>query len=263
MTIQEKARLLFDDHALRTRTRGKERVLTSEEEDTIIKDCREKRQINELNRLGSCNVATGLALSMLFSSTLQFELTVAHLGSLVVSMTLKSQAKDTLYELMDLLARKAPELMMEAGELHNLKYEEEKKFEIFEDFNENPDVFQPNRLIQRAFTSVFNAYKSLKQGLYILEFIEKTGGMSFIVREGDQEVVDDAQAALVRFEKMDGWLQIMEVFRKCYENKLMEGVIFESLVFQKLMLDPAPILELSQQEKEEAEEIISWHIKNI
>lgn len=262
MTLKQKAQLLFDDHALRTRTRGQEHVLSSEEEEVLIADCRKKNQIAELNRLGSYNMATGLALSCLSTVMVELELTIARMGGVLGIMTSRARASDVFESVMDVVSKKAPKLLREIEAKFPPAWTEEEDCAILEEVGEGTGMYRPSSTLQKGFVACLNTYKTLKQGVFIFELIQEKAGMDFMKTESDRKIIDDAKTGLKRFEDMEDWLAVMKVFRSYYEAHLMDGVEFKEVKFQKLMIEPDSVLELSEEEKIEMEEVLEWQLKH-
>lgn len=257
MTLKEKAQLLFADTDLQRATNGQEKLLTPEEEAEVMRDCREKREMDKLNYLIVLhNLTTELLLGTLATFT-ELQLRESSINALVLLWSAKHQQDRWMDGLFLLFTgRLDGQLFKELEELRE-KYSIEKGIELFEDKKDHNERLEPNRQLQSAFSTAFKAYQDLRQFLYMIECVERLGDMNF-VGSSDSDILVAARAEMSRFENFEDFMQVIEIFRTSSPDELF----FSDSLFKEMVLNPKSFFNFSEEEKTRIEAQVQRMIKN-
>lgn len=246
MTLRDKAKLLFADRNLRGDTEGKERLLTSEEEDAIVKDCQEKHQIDELNRLNSLYNLSIFAMIDVQTNTLRLKHALTRIHFFSMSMYLKGRVDDAS------LSERASKSL---GAMYDLfsPSDEEPEFVSQKDKVAFYTTREPNTFLQKFYATAVECCIDLKKALYTVEHIIKLANMDFLHTRGNLQVAE-SKAAISDFEEDDGIFKgFLEIYRQFIKMGLMRSENFEQPTFLALLTTSQNLTFLSDAEKSEVE----------
>lgn len=268
MSFHDKAKMLFADYKLQYDTDNKERVLTPEEENDIVKNCREKNEIAELNKLIDLYNMIGFVAIDINTAILNLRVVVGHVNMLVLAMMLSRWANEDLEKMVYLIrSKKGKEFKELATEIAKNKRGifQASLYAFFDPSDEEPesnnpkeqqDFFEkrePNLSIQKVLCRAVSALKHLKKTVYIIDYICKKGGIDFVCKR-HQEILDEAKKEMEEFESLDGFLRIVNVYSRIHKDGLMRQENLTEPVFLKLLIDPKAILALTEQDKRAQEQ---------
>lgn len=232
MRVEDKAKLLFADRNKKAETQGKERLLTPDEEEALIRDAQDLHQINELNRLNKLfNMATFMMLDIQ-TAYLHFKLAEGRLLTILTGMILVGEASDSLgqaiYDLSiegysdeQLEDKKFQEEVDKKAEEFNKKYRKNgltKIYDYFEPslregyFSTKTGVLsQPNPLMQKAFMMVIVEIKRFKKQIYSSEYVEASAKIP-LLSDKDRETIKNFTEEVESFVNLEGHLGLIQMY---------------------------------------------------
>lgn len=266
MSFRDKASLLLADHTRRCETKGKDYLLTTDENDAIVKDLQDKMQVKQLNRIVDLYNISGLAVCDVTIRRLNLELITSRLDTFVVAMVGWGTARDGLSDLLHSAKKKKGKAAQQiALEIQESRKKVPSQFRLFspadpedDDFDTQIDHYktrEPNVLFQGVFVRAIEYYKELTKALYLIEYMEREAGFR-LLGDDDMDSIHRAEKQLRSFEELEGFLKIIEVYKSFYETNMVKKDGFTEPEFEKVMTDFSQILELSEEEKEEMEQMI-------
>jgi len=266
MSFKDKAKILIANENHKYDSQYKDHLITSGEEDIIVKECREKGQITELNRLIRLFNLTTLAIGDVMTASLQLELTITRVNMYVYSIYIYGQIKDSFDRISSSIKSKKNKEITEVAHIleeqakeysdkYSFFYPSEDKIDL-DDSAEKEKCFkvrEPDKLLQKLFVKVLNAYKHLKKTLYIIEFLSIKGDMNFVSKK-DEMFLEKAKELLKIVEDLDEFLCILKVYQVFVEEGLIKDKDYVEPCFIDLLVDYKKALELTDEERLEMEE---------
>ncbi len=261
MTLVDQANLLFADANLRSETADEEFVLTSGEKKTIVEECAKKKQLAELNRFNQYYNLLHKLLSDLRARTQELELMLSRLDTVVLGAYFREHSQD-------LFCKSSGDEKCDAHIVQGFKdiYSwftpaEDPDEEDFEKYIECFRTREPNHYIQHSFANAVMACRRLKQVLFMIDwFEERSQGVKYF-SELDMTYVHAAEDAIKAFEQEQGFLGAIRMYRDAHEACLIKKSGLEVPVFELFLVTPEIALELTEEEKEEAEQVIQMAMR--
>lgn len=269
MSLKDKARLIFAHHNRQCDSKGKEQVLTTEEEDWMIKDCRDKREIDELNRLTDLYNLSSMAMIDVHMRSISLELEMSRINTFVLAMHMQTSSRDHLTGLLYFAKSKKGKVAQAiAKEIKNNIKEVTPEYELFspsscddfKDGSEYLEVREPNLIIQGLFSRTYCAYIGIQQALYAIKYIEEKAGIS-LLRECDVETLNEARKRIDEFADLKGFVGVLKMYRTFYEANSMRKNDFSHPLFFLMITDFEKALPLTEEKKVEVEEIVDRQCK--
>lgn len=260
MSFTDKVKLLFADWTLRKETRGEERIITLQEEKSMIDDIRKRNQIDDYNRLIDLYNMSNFLVLDIQTAMLSFKLSIEKAHGLALAIILHGQSIDQLESLFFTISTNANASLKDLEEKiktntwHGL-------LSLFQpqDEDETLDTREPNHHIQMLFEKVVMANKVLRKKLYSLEYIVEKAQIDFLGKE-HQELIAEVQEQIKYVEDLDGFLSILTIYKKHYDLGLIQKENLTHPIFIELILDHKKALQLTDQERSEAEAEIDQYI---
>jgi len=232
MRVEDKAKLLFADRNKKAETQGKERLLTPDEEEALIKDAQDLHQISELNRLNKLfNMASFIMLDIQ-TAYLHFRLAEGRLLTMLTGMILVGEASDALSQAIYQLStdgyteeqledKKYQKEVDKKAEEYNKKYKKNGLTKIYDYFEpslregyfstKTGMLSQPNPLMQRAFMMVIAEVKRFKKQVYSSQYVETKARIP-LLSDKDRETIRNFTEEVNNFVNLDSYLGLIQMY---------------------------------------------------
>ncbi|MBT5017092.1 hypothetical protein HN709_03880 [Candidatus Peregrinibacteria bacterium] len=242
MSLRNKANIIFADFNRQSETRGKERLITPEEEEAIYEDCQLKHQIPEINRLTDCfNVIRRCVVDSSMRVVL-LDLQLSRLSVIILRIFIDQRTR-----------RDSPPEKIS-----------KKLFSYwFEPLESEDEDYEPNVDFQHAFARALQAYRLLRKSLYMVEVLEQKGRDIQFLNDELREMIKDANSKRAEFEEMGTFGPMIGIYKKADEMELIRKSGFSVPEFEEYFFYPEKALELTEQEKEECKKTIHYWLENI
>jgi hypothetical protein len=259
MSLKDKAKIIFASWNHEKESENKERLITVQEEEAMIRDIRKKDQIDEYNRLIDLYNMSIFAVFGISAASLQLKLAITKTQTLALAMFLHGETNDQLETLLCIVCEADRKSLIEEKKLKINTFNELLDYFQPEDELQSLNTREPNHHIQMIFERLVQTYKVLRQKLCGLDYILGKAEMDFL-GEVHKAVLQEAQEQLKYVEDLDGLLNILTIYKKALELDLMRKDNFHKPSFLELLQDHKKVLQLSDKEKGEAEEEIEKYI---
>lgn len=244
MRVEDKAKLLFADRNKRAETKGKEGLLTPDEEKALVEDAQNLHQINELNKLNRLyNTASFLILDIQ-TAYLNFKLAEGKLLTILTGMILVGEANDTLENVMcELTTQGYSKEQLEdkqfQDEVENKAQEYLKKYrsngltkiyDYFEPGLRNSNYFstksemlsEPNLILQKIFMSVIAEVRRFKKQVYYCDYVEAKAKIP-LLSERDRYTVESFTQDVNSFVNLDGHLSLIQMYADFADKGMLKS----------------------------------------
>lgn len=262
MSLKDKARLLFADHTREFETQGKERLLTPEEEDAITESCQKKEQIPELNRLNSMYNLSGRVVRDVRARMLHLELAMSRLDTVVTYIHKHDEGEEKLRHLTyklgttDSVQKLYQEISNQSQSSFNWYSNK-----IEDGASSDSKKLVPDPHVQRLSVEALDASRMLRRVLHMMECIEQKGDMKF-VGEMDEEIMQEAHKLLIRFSQEYYLVPVLNIYKEALDLDLLDTEQCQSSLFLEMVADFQKVNTLTDEDREDAENMVNQCLKD-
>lgn len=266
MRVEDKAKLLFSNRNKMAETEGKERLLTADEEEAIIKDAQSLNQITELNRLNRLyNLATYILLDIQ-TAYLHFKIVEQKLIAVITGITLTGELHDSIdhliYETVSKEFEDGKEVDEKASELRKKHMHKtlSSLYDYFEPAHRDKSYFttdddsnsEPNRLLQQTVMQAVDGVKKFKTQVYTYKRVEKKAGIELL---GDRErkMIKEFRDEMDTFIKLEDFYSIISIYPEFAEKGLLRTSNLHEPKFIASISDMKKATRLSKKHKKKLE----------
>lgn len=274
MRVEDKAKLLFADRNKRAETKGKEGLLTPDEEKALIEDAQDLHQITELNRLNKLfNIASFLVLDIQ-TAYLHFRLVEGRLLTIITGMILVGEADDVLgHALYDLASQgyskeqlednKIQDEVDQKAESYRKKYKKDGLTKLYshfelplvEDATKTEMLSQPSPILQRAFMMVIAEIRRFRKQVYTIEYVVAKAGIE-LLSETEKQTIENLSEEINKFVNLEGHLGLIQMFVDFVDNGMLSGTNLNEHKFIDSVRDMQKATRLRNKAKRNAKEEI-------
>jgi hypothetical protein len=256
MSLKDKAKLILADHDQQCISQGKDRLLTSDEEAAIERDCRKRGEMGRMNEFYNYYNLKNRAMVMTHAYTVQLDLALTRIEMLSLGITDVFREERTLKSILSRVSKlkgeDARKLTKEIETEADAAMNKSVCFYPFSgDFDLECEDLEPNVAMQRFFTSALRVNKELRKAMYMVGYAERKAGMSFPCSI-EEATFKSAKYELDKFENMEGFLGIMlGLYGMAVKDNWIRKDDWAEPLFLDLVMDPKKTLQLTDEDKQE------------
>ena len=258
MSFIDKAKLIIGDYKKQDASKGKERLLTSEEVDAIVKDCQDKDQIPSLNRLITLYNLCLFNVMDIQNATLLLESKTYLIQMVTIGAYYNESKKELLDEVLFMVEGKTDKTSKAVRNFLEDELSQKDKFKDIGFFNyltleEKMSDRQPNLLIQALYMRAYEAYVHLSETIYMNSYIQEQAKID-LLGELQIKILEEGIKQKAEFEGFKGFLKVIDIYKNLSEEGLIKQSDYEEPEFLELINNKEEMLILTEEQKSAARE---------